>query len=159
MANIPSLPSPASAWTDKDGRPSTEFYLLLKALYPLLNLANTAVQEIPPVDPDTLYSDVSANLTAGYTASSHTNGVVSSGTLTLDPANGNLQRYTNDGAHALAPPTEECSILIRITNGATAGAIDLSAFTKTQGTMNTTAGTVYFASVSVISTSSLFSVI
>lgn len=159
MANIPSLPSPAAAWVDKDGRPSTEFHLLMKALYPLLELANTAVQEIPPVDPDTLYSDQTANLTVGYTATGYSAGTVSSGTLTLNPANGNIQRYTNNGAHTLAPPTSDCSILVKITNGASAGAITLSSFTKTQGTLNTTNGAVFFASVIVNGGSSLFSVI
>ena len=159
MANIPSLPSAAAAWVDKDGRPSTEFLLLMKALYPLLDLANSAVQEIPPVDPDTLYSDVPANLTVGYTATAFDAGTKSSGTFTPDPDDGNIQRYVNNGAHTLAPPSADCSILVKITNGAGAGTITLSSFTKTQGTLNTTSGVVFFASVNVVNGSSLFSVI
>jgi hypothetical protein len=95
-----------------------------------------------PLDADTLKSDVSANLTAGYSATQHNLGTISSGTVTPAFANGNEQKYTNNGAHTLAPPTvaagRATSITVEITNGASAGAITTSGFTRKIGDAFTT---------------------
>lgn len=99
-----------------------------------------------PFDADTLKSDVSANLTAGYSATQYgtygTGGVVSSGTVTPAFANGNEHKYTNNGAHTLAPPSvtagRATSLTVEITNGASAGAITTSGFTKRIGDAFTT---------------------
>ena len=81
------------------------------------------------------------NLTGGFTATSFGNGTVSTGTLTPDPLNGNVQDYTNNGAHTLAPPSSNCSIVLDQTNGASAGTVTRSGFTKVTGdTLTTTNG-------------------
>ena len=87
------------------------------------------------VDPDTLSADTTANLTAGYTATPHDLGTVSTGTTTPDPTENNLQEMVNGGASTFAAPTATGSynITVLVTNNASAGAITLSGFTKTSG--------------------------
>jgi len=70
-----------------------------------------------------------ATITKGYSVTPYSIGTVSSGTTTPDPANGNYQYYTNNGAHTLAAPASDCAIDILVTNGASAGAITFSGFT------------------------------
>lgn len=89
-------------------------------------------------DADTLKADVADTVTVGYAATPYNAGTKSAGTFTPDEANGNLQYYTNNGAHTLAPPANNTSLVIQITNGASAGAITTSGFTKVTGTSPTT---------------------
>lgn len=86
------------------------------------------------------------NITKGFTVTPNNIGTVSSGTTTPDPANGNYQYYTNNGAHTLAAPSSDCAIDILVTNGATAGAITFSGFTvgATTGSTYTTTDTSKF---------------
>jgi hypothetical protein len=89
-----------------------------------------------------LFSNTSTNLTVGYSATQYSLGTISSGTVTPAFANGNEQKYTNNGAHTLAPATltagRATSITVEITNGASAGAITTSGFTKKMGDAFTT---------------------
>jgi len=90
-----------------------------------------------------LKSDATATLTKGYTATAYDAGTKSTGTFTPAPADGNMQRYVNGGAHTLAAPTAagDYTIVIQITNNASAGAITLSGFSKITGdTLTTTNG-------------------
>jgi len=81
----------------------------------------------------TLASGVGANVT------SYSLGTISSGTVTPAPqTNGPMPYYTNNGAHTLAPPAAPCTMLVEITNGASAGAITTSTFTKVDGDAFTT---------------------
>lgn len=68
-------------------------------------------------------------ITTGYTITPYNGGTQSSGTYTPNPANGNYQYYTNNGAHVLANPSSDCAIDILVTNGASAGAITFTTFT------------------------------
>jgi phage-related tail fiber protein len=85
-------------------------------------------------DADTLKSDATKALTAGYSATPYNAGTRSSGTFTPDEANGNFQYCVNGGAFTLAPPTNNCTLIIQITNNGSAGAITTSGFTKVTGT-------------------------
>lgn len=85
-----------------------------------------------------LNTGVTDTLAVGYTATSYANGTVSSGTLTPNPANGNFQHYTNNGAHTLAPPSSVCTIVLEMTNAAAAGALTTSSFTFVSGDALTT---------------------
>ncbi len=85
-------------------------------------------------------SNATATLTAGYTVTSYSAGPKSSGTFIPDPANGNIQYATNGGAHTLAPPSSDCSLVIQYTNNGSAGAITTSGFTKVSGSFTTTNG-------------------
>jgi hypothetical protein len=102
-----------------------------------LELANAsaalALVGAEAADADILKADVdraSGSITAGYTATADNDGSKSSGTYTPDPAGGNLKRITNDGAFTLAAPTAggDYTLIIQMTNGASAGVVALSGF-------------------------------
>lgn len=96
-------------------------------------------------DADTLKADTADVLTAGFAATPHNAGTQSSGTYTPDEANGNLQYAVNGGAHTLAPPTNNCTLVIQYTNNASAGTITTSGFTIVDGdTISTTNGDDFF---------------
>ncbi len=77
-------------------------------------------------------------LTGGARVTSKDLGTITTGTVTPDPGDRPLQHYTNNGAHTLAPGTNNGSYLIDITNGASAGAITTSGWTKVAGDAFTT---------------------
>lgn len=77
-------------------------------------------------------------LTGGFAATPIDDGTKSSGTFTPTCVGGNMRRYVNGGAHTLAPPTDEGTMVIQITNNGSAGAITTSGFTKVSGDAFTT---------------------
>lgn len=96
-----------------------------------------------PANADILKADEGDNLTAGYTSDTNARGIVTSGTVTPAPGTGeeNFQSLTNGGAFTLAPPASPCTVLIEVTNNASAGAITTSGFTIVTGdTISTTDG-------------------
>tara|TARA_R110002051_G_scaffold49858_1_gene97026 strand:+ start:510 stop:905 length:396 start_codon:yes stop_codon:yes gene_type:complete len=78
------------------------------------------------------------NMLSGASATPYNAGTKSSGTYTPDEANANFQYAINGGAHTLAPPTNNCALIIQYTNNASAGAITVSGFTKVDGDDATT---------------------
>jgi hypothetical protein len=90
--------------------------------------------DIQAYDADTLKADTADTLTAGFAATPYNAGTKSSGTFTPDEANGNFQYCVNGGAFTLAPPTNNCTLIIQVTNNASAGTITTSGFTKVTGT-------------------------
>lgn len=97
-------------------------------------------------------------MTGGARVTSKSLGTISTGTLTLDPGDRGLQHYTNDGAHTLAPGSNTGSIILDITNGASAGAITTSGFTKVAGSFTTTSGHKFRCHVSVGNAGSLLQI-
>lgn len=93
---------------------------------------------------DFVKPDTTSNITAGFTATSYSAGTKSSGTFTPDPTLGNIQHATNNGAHTLAPPGSTCTMVIDYTNGASAGALTTSGFTKVSGDTYATTNTYKF---------------
>ena len=87
-------------------------------------------------DAATLKSNVTATLTKGYAATPYS--LTWTGTVTPDEANGNFQYATNNAAVTLNPPTNNSTIVLQVTNGATAGAVTTSGFTKVTGSFSTT---------------------
>lgn len=83
---------------------------------------------------DYVEKGTTSTFTAGYSATPYDAGTKSSGTFTPNEANGNFQYYTNGGAHTLAPPTNNCTLIVQITNNGSAGTITTSGFTKVTGT-------------------------
>lgn len=73
------------------------------------------------------------NLIEGFTFTSLDQGTKSSGTFTPVMLTGQVQHFTNNGAHTLAPPTGHGSMILDQTNGASAGTITRSGFTKVTG--------------------------
>lgn len=99
-------------------------------------------------DADTLKADVADVLTAGFAHTPYNAGTKSSGTYTPDEADGNIQYAVNGGAHTLAPPTNNGTIIIQYTNNGSAGAITTSGFTLVDGdTITTTDGDDFFFSI------------
>jgi len=91
-----------------------------------------------PVDADILRADTAKVLTAGFAGAVYDNGVQSSGTLTIDEANGNFQKAVNGGAHAIAPPSNNCTVIVEYTNNGSAGALTTSAIDLVDGDSLTT---------------------
>lgn len=98
------------------------------------------------VDAEILRADTDDNLTAGYTATADDDGTISSGTYTPSPVGGNLKRIVNGGAFTLAAPTYagDYTMVVQMTNNATAGEITVSGFTKASGDPTTTTDTHAF---------------
>jgi len=90
----------------------------------------TAIQAY---DADTLKADTADVLTAGFACTVHDAGTKSSGTYTPDEADGNMQKFVNGGAHTLAPPANDCTLVLQQTNNASAGTITTSGFTIVDG--------------------------
>ena len=89
-------------------------------------------------------------LTAGFDSDVQALGTITSGTITPEvdaDAKENFKTLTNGGAFTLAPPSSSsaCTILIQVTNNASAGAITTSGFTIVNGDdYETTDGNDYF---------------
>ena len=85
-------------------------------------------------------SSADDTLSAGYTTTAVDDGTKSSGTYTPSPAGGNMRRAVNGGAFTLAAPTAsgDFTLVVQITNNASAGAITLSGFSKLSGDNFTT---------------------
>jgi hypothetical protein len=84
---------------------------------------------VHPNDTSRLALAGNQTVTGGFRITPSSQGTISSGTFTPDAFNHNYQFYTNNGAHTLAAPANDCAIDILITNGASAGAITFSGFT------------------------------
>lgn len=106
--------------------------------------------DVQAYDADTLKADTTDTLTVGFNATSFSAGTKSSGTFTPDPANGNFQHATNNGAHTLAPPASVCSIIIEYVNGASAGTVTTSGFDLVDGDGFTTTNGAYFQCIIVV---------
>lgn len=90
-------------------------------------------------DADTLKGDVEdQQITGGGRIADKDLGTVTSGTLTPDPGDRASQKYTNNGAHTLAPGSNKGMYWLDITNGASAGAITTSGWGLVIGAFTTT---------------------
>lgn len=94
--------------------------------------------DVQAFDADTLKADTADVLTAGFATTPYSAGTKSSGTYTPDEANGNIQYAVNGGAHTLAPPTNNCTMILQYTNDGSAGTITTSGFTLVDGDALTT---------------------
>jgi len=97
------------------------------------NLGLVIGTHVQAYDVDTLKADTADVLTAGFAATPHNAGTKSSGTYTPDESDGNFQYAVNGGAHTLAPPTNNSTIIVQYTNNGSAGAITTSGFTQVTG--------------------------
>jgi len=66
-------------------------------------------------------TDTTATVTIGYSVTP--NSLTTSTSFTVNPALGNYQYITNNGAFTITNPASDCAVDILVTNGATAGAI------------------------------------
>lgn len=108
------------------------------------NLGLVIGADVQAFDADILKADTADVLTAGFGTTAHDDGTKSSGTFTPDEADGNIQYAVNGGAHTLAPPTNNCTVIVHYTNNGSAGAITTSGFTLVDGDSFTTTNTEEF---------------
>lgn len=86
-------------------------------------------------------------------------GNITSGTVTIEVGNRPVQEYTNNGAHTLTMSGNWGITVVDIVNGATAGAITTSSFTKVAGDpFTTTNGHKFRCSLSKNANGSLLSI-
>ena len=112
------------------------------------NALNTMFGELYTAVTNVLYSSTAGgqNITGGFSATAHDYGTTTAGqTLTPSQALGDYHTLTNNSAFTLAPPTltapANCaSGVIEVYNGASAGAIVTSGWTKVSGSFTVTAG-------------------
>lgn len=84
-------------------------------------------------------------LGSGYHVEVEDLGTVTSGTITPDPEDANVQKLVNNGAFTLAKPGKDCNIILKVTNDSSAGAITTSAYDIVDGdTYNTTNTNEFF---------------
>jgi hypothetical protein len=102
--------------------------------------AGVTVQTVDGITPPILLDTADQSVTGGARIVSLDQGTKSSGTFTPDPGDRPVQKYTNNGAHTLAPGSNYGSYRLDITNAAAAGAITTSGWTKVVGAFTTTNG-------------------
>jgi hypothetical protein len=123
---------------------------------------NTNLDSLDTLIGNRVTSNADDALTGGYTTTADDDGTLSSGTYTPTPAGGNMKRIINGGAFTLAAPTAsgDYTMVIQITNNATAGAITLSGFSRTTGgSFTTTDGHDFFLYVTKCNGLTLASVV
>jgi len=101
-------------------------------------------------------------LTGGYTTTADDDGTFTTGTYTPTPAGGNMKRIINGGAFTLAAPTAsgDYTLVIQITNNASAGAITLSGFSRSIGNpFTTTNGHDFFVNITKLNGFTLANVV
>lgn len=161
--NLSDVANAATAFANiKQAASETDTGVVEKATTAEVLAGSDDVRYVSPVGvkaaTDALLSTEDLTVTGGARVTSKSLGTISSGTLTLDPGDRPLQHYTNNGAHTLAPGTNAGSFILDITNGASAGAITTSGFTKVVGAFATNNGYKYRCSVSVGNAGSLLSI-
>jgi len=136
-----------------------------------INLSGNAIvyvtaraEDIEPANADILKADTHNTLTAGFDSDAEALGTISSGTVTPEVDSNtkeNFKTLTANGAFTLAPPStsSNCTIIIQVTNGASAGAITTSGFTIVNGdTYETTNGNDYLFFVYKVGSFSMLTV-
>ena len=109
------------------------------------NLGVAIGSDVEAFNADILKADEADELTVGFSAAAYDCGVKSSGTFTPSVDLGNFQFATNGGAHTLAVPAKNCTMVILYKNNASAGTITTSGYTVTDGdTLTTTNGHEFF---------------
>jgi hypothetical protein len=107
-------------------------------------VGHTGGKDIQSAGPQRL---INSEFTGGLKYPSYDAGTKASGTFTLDPVNGNLQRAVNNGAHTLAIPAVDTLLVLKYTNGASAGAVTITGANKVIGSMNTTNGNSFLLQI------------
>lgn len=103
-----------------------------------ISLSGSAEVFIDAAAEDLLTTEGVKTLTGGFDSDAEALGTVTTGTVTpeVDAAGEeNFKTLTANGAFTLAPPStsSSCTILIQVTNGASAGTITTSGFTIVNG--------------------------
>lgn len=126
----------------------------------LVKANGSGVTSLASSTTDYVAQGTTSTLTVGYAATPSSQGTKSSGTFTPSEANGCFQYATNGGAHTLAPPSNNTTIVLDYVNNGSAGAITTSGFTKVNGdSFDTTNGHTFRCFISKNQQGSLLSVV
>jgi len=107
--------------------------------------------DVAAYNADTLFADVDDTLTAGFSSTAVADGTKSSGTYTPATAGGNYKTIVGGGAFTLAPQTTVSSIVIQLTNNASAGSITTSGWDIVTGdTISTVNGADFMLYLTVV---------
>lgn len=99
------------------------------------------------IDPDDLVLKDGDTDVGGFTVKTEDYGEVTSGSTTPIPSSGNMKLYENGGAATINAPTVagNYTIIVKVTNNASAGALTLSGFDGVSGAdLTTTDGDKFF---------------
>jgi hypothetical protein len=124
-------------------------------------LLNTAIDDaVTSGLGSVIYLDVADQVvTGGVRVTSLDLGTpVAASTVTLDPGDRPLQHLTNNAAFTLAPGANAGTLVLDITNGASAGVITTSGWTKVVGAFATTNAFKYRCTCSVGNGGSLLTI-
>lgn len=112
-------------------------------------------------DAETLKANQTDELTVGFTTAVHDIGTVVSGEVPLSFAAGQVQTLTNNGSFILVPPAAGSgTIVLEVTNGASAGDITTTGFASVTGdSFNLTNGHKFLCSIARIGSRSYLTVI
>jgi len=128
---------------------------------PLAGGAQTSMQLVSYGDSIILVSDgqnwhvpmgyLGLKLGSGYHSNVYDNGTVTTGTLTCDPEESNFHQVINGGDFTLGVPSEDCNIILQVTNNSNAGTITTSGFTIVSGdSLDETDGNDFFLNITVV---------
>ncbi len=96
---------------------------------------------------------------SGVVTASHDEGTKTTGTFTPTPTSGNIKHFINGGAFTLGVHTAPCTLILEMTNNASAGAVDTTAFTLVDGdTLTTTDGHRFVLQITITENASRLSV-
>lgn len=163
----PSSANLATAVTDETGSGALVFATSPTLVTPILGTPTsgtlTNCTGLPAAGVTGTAAVLSGNstFTGGFRVTPFSGGTVSSGTYTPAAYNSNYQYYTNNGAHTLASPADDCAVDILVTNGASAGSITFSGFTvgsSTGSALTTTNGHRFIISIRRINSVSTYSI-
>lgn len=107
---------------------------------------------------DYMVPTTTSNVSIGFTV---TPNAISTGSFTVNPALGNYQYVTNNGAYTITNPSSDCAVDILVTNGASAGATTFTGFTvgsSTGSALTTTNGNKFIISIRRINAISTYSI-
>ena len=102
---------------------------------------------VEAADADILKADTADELAVGYSGATTDAGTKSSGTFTPSPdtSGGGMLHFVNGGAHTLAPPAKNCTMVLLMKNNASAGTLTTSGYTLVDGdALTTTNGHEFF---------------
>jgi hypothetical protein len=113
-------------------------------------LAGSIGTTIQGFDAATVKSNVTKNMTVGYTVTTPDLGTTTTGTWTPNMASGNFVLMRNGGTFTIAPPANDGSMVVYFYNSAP-GAITFSGWHKVTGdTLNTVVGNAFFLFITSI---------